>query len=147
MIAIMAENQPPTAPNGNANNAEDRSKLEAVASLLYAATSVASALPFGVDQSYLAVGLELAHADALAMLPAGSKHSPSSYADREAMLFRAAETAAANPTTPAVGVAVLLREALEIVAGVSPTPESRELASKLTNLQQDAESARIPPSV
>lgn len=141
----MAENQPPTAPNVSSNNAEDHSALESVVSLLHAATTAAGAMPFGVDQAYLAVGLELAYVDALALLPDGSEPSPSAYEDREAMLARATETAAANPTSPSAGVVVLLGEALEILARRPMTTESRELASKVAVLHQDAKRGTFLP--
>lgn len=145
MIDGMAENQPQTAPTVSFENAEDFSALETVASLLHAATSAAAALRFGPDQSYLALGLELAYAEAIALLPSSSEVSPTVYAAREAMLARAAEAVAADSAAPSVGVAMLLSEASDILANPRAGTGLSELATNVDALHQEAKRGAFLP--
>lgn len=123
------------APAG-AQVAADQTSLEVLVLILQAATDATSRLPFGADQAYQGLGLQLAADNARRLLPEG--HEIAAEAHETARPY--IEPAAALED-PADVVVRLLEEAGEILAGLSTYPESSELTITVADLLQEAKSA------
>lgn len=121
---------------GTSPAAEDQATLEVLALVLQAALNTAATQPFGADQAYLAVGLQLVHDDALQLLPAGHEISPEAHEAAQPYVAPAAELEEADAS-----VVRLLEEAREILAGLPARPRSGELTIKIADLLREATSA------
>lgn len=123
------------APVG-AQAAADQTSLEVLVLILQAATSAASQQPFGADQAYQGLGLQLAADEVRRLLPEG--HEIAAEAHEAARPY--IEPAAALDD-PAAVVVRLLEEAGEILAGLPAHPGSSELTITVADLLQEAKSA------
>lgn len=119
-----------------AREAEDQAALEVLVLILQAATDAAARLPFGADQAYQGLGLQLAADNARRLLPRG--HEITAEAHEAARPY--IEPAAALED-PAAVVVRLLEEAGEILAGLPAHPGSSELTITVADLLQEAKSA------
>jgi hypothetical protein len=115
---------------------EDQAALEVLVLTLQAATDAADQMPFGVDQAYQGLGLQLAADNARRLLPEG--HEIAAEAHEAARPY--IEPAAALED-PAAVVVRLLEEAGEILAGLPAHPGSSELTITVADLLQEAKSA------
>ena len=120
----------------SAREAKDQAALEVLVLTLQAATDAAGRVPFGADQAYQGLGLQLAADNARRLLPEG--HEITAEAHEAARPY--IEPAAALED-PAAVVVRLLEEAGEILAGLSAHPGSSELTIAVADLLQEAKSA------
>ena len=121
---------------GTSPAAEDLAALEVLVLTLQAATDAAGRVPFGADQAYQGLGLQLVADNARRLLPEG--HEIAAEAHETARPYIEPATALEDP---AAVVVRLLEEAGEILAGLPAHPGSSELTIAVADLLQEAKGA------